>query len=328
MLMLTDDNVIDRFIQAKVTNNPGYGQDCIKYMEKNFNKKIWFNYNDKLKKTPEKDLSEIGTAFDKYESKTKYWKYFEFPNFKIIRRFQYSRHTNVHNEPYDSDDDDDYFISKIYLLKDIIQFYQEKTSQNEKFRVLIYVNKIPPAKQFPERFSPSHIAKFVEGQNLGPCELIPSHSYWGSREHTVARFRQKNRCILVATADDLLDIDLPEVHLVINFEIPEPSCYQELERRTLNLNKGPTKVIQHWIFEDEDLKHASKFLKFLEEESKVYRTSSYTTLQCFFGESDKEVDVAPDWLQLNAICQDLQENMKQLKMPTKSGSSEKVSKQP
>ena len=272
----------------------------------------------------------------------KYWKDWKFPNFKLIRRFQLAGQTNIYDklksiryeEPYDSDNGDYFSIGKIALLKDIIQFPKSRTALNKPFRTLIYINKIDSNNischiEYNKRADPSQIAEkirvydkqkaeylrdqhiFQHHDKIGPCHIFNRNSTFESRQSTIAKFSKHNRSILVATTDDLLDMALPEVHLVINYEIPKPSRldgdYEDLRKRTSFLNKGPEKVIQYWILEDPDLIHASKFVKFLTEESEVYRTSSQTNMEFMVGGPDKEVFKLPIWLQEAANSQNLQE---------------------
>ena len=68
MLELNDYNVIQRFLQAKRSNNSGYAEDCVKYAKENLNDQIWFDYNDKIVKCPSiyVDSSQLRAVFEGY----------------------------------------------------------------------------------------------------------------------------------------------------------------------------------------------------------------------------------------------------------------------
>ena len=71
-------------LQAQITDNSGYAQDCVKYAKKNFNRTIWFNYNDKLKERPEKDFGQLGAVI--FEEYSGYGNHMEQSIFEAARR--------------------------------------------------------------------------------------------------------------------------------------------------------------------------------------------------------------------------------------------------
>lgn len=260
---LNDDNVIDKYIETKLSRDDGNTVKCVKFLHSHFNSAKVLKFMDKFQEYPKMDMSEIKSMVKKYGTFSNGGSLSLIRNFKLVENDQ-EKITVIAQE-----------IRSCQLLTRSVLSVLGKTIAH---RTLIFTNCTKTA---------DFVNKSLQKRSLH-CVSADGSMSLGDIRDAVALTAHRKSGVLVATVGALDELELPEFRLVINYEIPHIIEYDKLQKRLSILDKSSQGLEHMWMFQRSDLfrdcyPYGCNFIDYLKWESRTY---------------DTEGDSIPSWIGL------------------------------